>query len=49
MINDRVHVMEEEIKSLKEENQELRVFVNSIVKELNNVISLLNARYSDDM
>ena len=41
--------MEEEIKSLKEENQELRVFVNSIVKELNNVISLLNARYSDDM
>ena len=49
VLNDRVHVLEEEITLIKKENDELRMFVNTVVKELNNVISLLNARYNDDI
>ena len=42
---DRVAVLEEEMKTIKAENNELRTFVNTAVTELNNVITLLNTRY----
>ena len=44
-LDDRINVLEEEVKTIKAENNELRTFVNTIVKELNNVITLLNTRY----
>ena len=44
-LDDRMNVLEEEVKTIKAENNELRTFVNTIVKELNNVITLLNTRY----
>ena len=36
----------EELTEMKFENNELRVVVNSIILELNNVITALNARYT---
>ena len=44
----RVQALEEEVKALRAEKNELRTFVNVIVKEFNNVIDLLNATYHVD-
>ena len=41
----RVQVLEEEIKALRAEKNELHKFVNAIAKEFNNVVDLLNATY----
>ena len=46
--DDRVTVLENEVKRLRAENDELREYVNVITNELNNVIDLLNARYNID-
>ena len=43
--DDRISALEEGMKTLKAENNELRTLVNSVVKELNAVITLLNTRY----
>ena len=54
-LDDRTAALEEEVESLKVENNELRKYVNTIVEELNAVITLLNTRYevknlmSDDL
>ena len=47
-LSDRVNVLEEELKAIRVEKNELRGFVNTVVNELNNVIDLLNARYNVD-
>ena len=41
----KINALEEEVALLKVENNELRKFVNSVVGELNAVITLLNTRY----
>ena len=41
----KINALEEEVAWLKVENNELRKFVNSVVGELNAVITLLNTRY----
>ena len=41
----KINALEEEVVWLKVENNELRTFVNSVVEELNAVITLLNTRY----
>ena len=43
-MNHRIEVLEEEIKNIRCENNELRKKLNAVI-ELNNVIDLLNARY----
>ena len=45
---DRVNVLEDEVRVLITENKELSAYVNTLVKEFNNVIDLLNARYNVD-
>ena len=43
--DNRIIALEEEVKTIKAENNELRILVNSVVEELNAVITLLNTRY----
>ena len=44
-LNHRISVLEEEVQTLKDQNNELRYHTNKIVEELNCVIMLLNTRY----
>ena len=44
-LDDRVYGLEEEIKCLKNENNDVRKHLNRVTEELNNVITLLNTRY----
>ena len=44
-LENRVVVLEEEILAIRAENNELRTYVNTIVQELNAVVTLLNTRY----
>ena len=39
--------LRKQLNSVKDDNVELRVYMNKIVNELNNVISYLNARYDN--
>ena len=43
--DNRIRGLEEEVESIKAKNNELRTFINTVVEELNAVITLLNARY----
>ena len=45
-LRDRIDVLEDELKGMKAENNELRECLNATTQELNNVIDLLNARYN---
>ena len=45
MLENRVHVMEDEIKQLKAEKRELAMYVKGFERELENVIEYLNARH----
>ena len=45
-LTDRVVVLEEQVKTIRAENNELRRFVNTVVVELNAVITTLNTRYN---
>ena len=45
-LTDRVVVLEEQVKTIRAENNELRTFVNTVVVELNAVITTLNTRYN---
>ena len=48
MLENRVHVMEEEITILKAEKRELSIHVNALAKELENVIEYLNAKHNEN-
>ena len=43
--DNRIRGLEEEVESIKAKNNELRTLINTVVEELNAVITLLNARY----
>ena len=45
-LEDRMAVLEEEVHLLKTQNNELRTCVNTVIAELNAVITLFNTRYS---
>ena len=45
-LTDRVNVLEDKVKGIQKENNDLRAYVNVITTELNNVIELLNQRYN---
>ena len=45
-LNYRIYTLEQEVASLKDENNELRKHCNKIVNELNCVITMLNDKYT---
>ena len=48
-MEDRLDTLQEEVTSLKGQNIELRNHLNSAINELNNIITLLNTRYNDNL
>ena len=45
-LDDRIYVLEEEVKCLRAENNEVREKLNRVTEELNNVIDFFNSRYN---
>ena len=46
-LEDKLVYLEEDLASVKAENIELKNHLNSVIKELNAITSLLNEKYGD--
>ena len=44
-LNHRISTLEEEVTHLKDINNELRIYINKVVKELNCIVMYLNSKY----
>ena len=44
-LNHRISTLEEEVTRLKDINNELRIHINKVVKELNCIVMYLNSKY----